>query len=475
MDATTFSKPSSPAALACKALHDHGLGIITTPQSLDYDPEQHRPWSETCWLPAACYVRPQSTGDVAAILSTLKKLEVKFAVRSTGHNPTINSSSVDGSGIVINMRDIKSLSFNENDGTLSAGGGSTWGDVYAFLEECGRSVIGARNFGVGVGGFTLGGGMPAFPNIHGLAADNVRNFEVVLGDSSVVNANAETNPDLWRALKGGGTNFGIVTRFDFETYPLIRTKYAVNLYDPADYVNILRATVEVQESMELDPKIGLFVSFNPTFVAVGLLYADTPAETSKVFDPFLNLQSLISAAVPWTDGTIRSLVASIQYNAPSARRTQAVTATKVSFDLYVKVHEIWLETIKTATAEIFYTIQPLASSAVTEGEHRGGNIMGIKKIAQSWYAFAGFWPDASLDEEGLRSVDDLRRTAEELAKWSGDHLEFHFMNDASPSQTVLESYGLENLNMLREVAAKYDPEKVFQVLQNGGNLLRRLD
>lgn len=91
------------------------------------------------------------------------------------------------------------------------------------------------------------------------------------------------------------------------------------------------------------------------------------------------------------------------------------------------------------------------------------------------YAFAGFWPDASLDEEGLRSVDDLRRTAEELAKWSGDHLEFHFMNDASPSQTVLESYGLENLNMLREVAAKYDPEKVFQVLQNGGNLLRRLD
>lgn len=113
--------------------------------------------SETCWLPAACYVRPQSTGDVAAILSTLKKLEVKFAVRSTGHNPTINSSSVDGSGIVINMRDIKSLSFNENDGTLSAGGGSTWGDVYASLEECGRSVIGARNFGVGVGGFTLGG------------------------------------------------------------------------------------------------------------------------------------------------------------------------------------------------------------------------------------------------------------------------------------------------------------------------------
>lgn len=112
---------------------------------------------------------------------------------------------------------------------------------------------------------------------------------------------------------------GIVTRFDFETYPLIKTKYTVNLYDPANYVNILRATVEVQESMESDPKIGLFVSFNPTFIVVGLLYADAPVEVPSAFDPFLNLKSLTATAVPWADGTIVSLVASIQFNPPSAR------------------------------------------------------------------------------------------------------------------------------------------------------------
>ncbi|RYP67413.1 hypothetical protein DL771_007244 [Monosporascus sp. 5C6A] len=456
MVATTGSTPSSIAADACRALQDQGLGLVTTPRSSEYDAEKQRPWPETCWLPAACYVRPQNTDEVATVLGTLKRFGVKFAIRSTGHNPTTNSNGVDGSGIVIDMRDIKSLSLNDGDGTLRAGGGSTWSDVYAFLEERGRSAIGARNFGVGVGGYTLGGGMPAFPNIHGLPADNVRNFEVVLGDSSIVNANSETNPDLWRALKGGGTNF-------------------VNLYDPGDYVNILRATVEVQRSMECDPKIGLFVSFNPTYVSVGLLYAGIPAEIPKAFDPFLNLQSLTTTAVPWTDGTIRSLVASIQYDAPSARRTQAVTGTKVSLDLYVKVHELWLEMNNTAVAEIFYTIQPLASRAVREGEHKGGNTMGIEEVPQNWYAFAGFWSDASLDEEGLRNVDDLRRGAEQLARGSGDHLEFDFMNDASPTQTVLESYGTDNLRKLRQAAAKYDPQRVFQVLQNGGNLLRRLE
>jgi hypothetical protein len=62
--------------------------------------------------------------------------------------------------------------------------------------------------------------------------------------------------------------------------------YAVHLYDPANYVNILKATVQVQESMESDPKIGLFVSFNPTFVAVGLLYADASAEVPAAFKSF---------------------------------------------------------------------------------------------------------------------------------------------------------------------------------------------
>lgn len=100
---------------------------------------------------------------------------------------------------------------------------------------------------------------------------------------------------------------------------MIKTKYAVSLYDPADYINILRATIEVQKSMESDPKIGLFVSFNLTFVAVGLMYADTPAEIPAAFDTFLNLKSLTTTAIPWADGTIRSLVASIQYDAPSAR------------------------------------------------------------------------------------------------------------------------------------------------------------
>lgn len=75
------------------------------------------------------------------------------------------------------MRDLNTLEI-DSDGILQAGAGNTWGNVYTFLEGKGLSAIGGRQSDVGISGYLLGGGMPAFPNLHGLAADGVKNFEV---------------------------------------------------------------------------------------------------------------------------------------------------------------------------------------------------------------------------------------------------------------------------------------------------------
>ncbi|KAI1348002.1 6-hydroxy-D-nicotine oxidase [Xylaria sp. FL0043] len=448
---------------ACQALENRGLEVITAAESSDYAVEKKQPWSEVCWLPAACYVKPQNADEVAATLATLTEKGITFAIRSTGHNPIPKVSSVNKSGVLIDLQDIKSLSL-QDDGTVQIGGGARWGSVYAFLEAQGRSIIGARNLDVGVGGYTLGGGMPAFPNIHGLATDGVKNFQVVLGDSSIVDANSKTNCELWKALKGGGTNFGIVTRFDIETYPIIKTKYAVNVYDPADYVNILEATVQLQKSMEKDPKIGLFVSFSSQSVSI-----------PEAFDPFLKLNSRIMEAVPWTDGTIMSLVNSIQYTEPSARRTQSAATIKVDLDLYIKAHELYIEANKTSVSDIFYTIQPLSTSAVQQGEAKGGNIMGIPRVAQNWWVAASSWHNDTVDAQAFAEVDDLRLKVEEVAESRGLKLEYHFMNDASPIQTVLDTYGPANLQLMKDVSARYDEKQVFQTLQNGGYLLRNIE
>lgn len=101
---------------------------------------------------------------------------------------------------------------------------------------------------------------------------------------------------------------GIVTRFDVEAHPLIKAKFTIRLYNPSDFANINAATVAVQEAMEKDPKLNLFTNYNKQFVAVIMIYADTPADLPQAFEPFDKLESHLNTVVPPTDGTVFTLV-----------------------------------------------------------------------------------------------------------------------------------------------------------------------
>ncbi|KAI1376860.1 6-hydroxy-D-nicotine oxidase [Hypoxylon crocopeplum] len=440
-------------------------GCVTAPSDTQYAFERDFPWSPTCWLPAACYVRPRTPDEVATVLKAIRETGSKFAIRCGGHNCNPNMSSVDGSGIVIDIRDLNSISVDKSSGIARIGAGSKWNQVYTSLEENGLTAIGGRQNDVGVGGFLLGGGLGAFSNLYGLGADNIVNFEVVLADSKIVNANSKENPDLYRALKGGGSNFGIVTRFDIQTYE-IKAHYTLNVYDPADYANILRATVEAQEVMETDLKYGMFVTFNPNMVVVGLFYADWVSETPTGFQPFLHLKSLVTSAVPPTNGTLKSLVDAI---GPTTHlRRQVYTAsTKISYDLYVDVHKHWLEMVKKYpdAGNMFYAIQPISATVAQAAEVRGGNTLGIEHMPQTYEAH---------DTAAKQGINELGSGMTSIAKERGQLLDFIFMNDATASQNVLASYGAGNARRLRETATKYDPEGVFQKLQNDGFLIRKM-
>ncbi|KAI0382241.1 6-hydroxy-D-nicotine oxidase [Hypomontagnella monticulosa] len=472
---SSSNAPTVTAARACGILSSAFPGRVVLRSDSEFQSQKDQPWCKNCWLPAACFVRPADTAGVAAALKFVKDAGVKFAVRCTGHNCNPGFSSVGNDGVVIDLHDLKSLEMG-NDGILRAGAGNTWGDVYTFLEERGLSAVGGRSPNVGISGYLLGGGMSAFPNLHGMAADSVVNFEVVLADSTIINANANENVELHRSLKGGGSNFGIVTRFDIQTYPLVSTQYAVLVFDPAGYEEVLHATIELQKAMESDPKIGTFVSVNPTFMAVGLLYADSEADQPKELKAFFNLKSLVSTAVPVTKGTIKSLVDAIALTTPSVRRLATIATTRVSYDFYLDVHKLWLDSMKKHPAidKLWYNIQPASEATMQIGEDRGGNCMGIEKASQTWWALVAEWPEEANDKAAAQGLEEFTEEVTKLAKVKGLHLDFLFMNDAGFPQNVLGSYGEGNVRMLRETALKYDPESFFQKSQNGGFLLRNL-
>ncbi|KAJ5091509.1 hypothetical protein NUU61_006379 [Penicillium alfredii] len=448
---------------------------VVTPDAVsEYNTAVSCPWSQTCWTPAAGYVYLSNAQELAEALDIVKRVGSKFTIRTTGHNPNSGFSSADHTAIVLDIRQFQSKELS-SDGVARVGSGNTWGEVYVWLEEKKLSAIGGRDQQVGLGGFLLGGGMGALPNLYGLGADGVKNFEILLADGRLVNANATENTDLYCALKGGGSNFGIVTRFDLETHPLIRVQYTINLYNPEDYVEIIKATIAVQEAMENDPKIGLFTNFNNGFVAVGLLYGDTPTEKPPVFEPFHRLESLMATALPSTDGTLLSLAQAMGHAQEPKKRAICSVTTKVSQSLYEEAYKSWNETCKRLPAGcvLHYTIQPMGKAGIKAGKDRGENIMGLEDVPQCWWVFTCEWPkDDSDDAVAQKAVDTMAKSVEHSAKEKGLWLSFQCMSFAGASQKVLGSYGADNVNRMQETAAKYDPEGVFQKLQYGGFLLR---
>jgi FAD/FMN-containing dehydrogenase len=130
------------------------------------------------------------------------------------------------------MSNLTTLSISADHSTVSIGPSHRWGDVYSYLQNFNRSVPGGRLSPVGVPGLLLAGGVNFYGNQHGFAADNVFQYEVVLANGQIVYVNKTSYSDLFWALKGGSSNFGIVTRFDMKTVP--STAVWAGIYTVAD-------------------------------------------------------------------------------------------------------------------------------------------------------------------------------------------------------------------------------------------------
>lgn len=166
--------------------------------------------SSTCWLPAACVIRPANTTQVARVLSILNSLDTKFSIRSGGHKQNPGYGSIGESGVLVSLANLNTLYLSKDKTSIKVGSGNRWQSVYDYLVPQGLVAIGGRVGIVGVGGFMLGGGLSYHSNQYGLAMDNVKSFEVVLASGRVVKASSSQNPDLYQALRGGAANFGKV-------------------------------------------------------------------------------------------------------------------------------------------------------------------------------------------------------------------------------------------------------------------------
>lgn len=172
------------------------------------------------WAPATrktpfCFVLPTTAAAVSRTVLALRDAGIgagdwHIAIRNGGHG-TDHSNNID-TGVTINLTQINATIYNKETNIAGVGTGARWGAVYADLLQHDVSVMGGREGVVGVGGLVLGGGISWYTPKRAFACDSVVNYEVVLANGSIIPANRHSHEDLWKALKGGGANFGITYR-----------------------------------------------------------------------------------------------------------------------------------------------------------------------------------------------------------------------------------------------------------------------
>lgn len=192
-------------------------GRIVTPDDPDYDAMRVVALGSVDARPAVI-VRAADAHDVARVVDLAREGGYELAVRSGGHSGA-GHSTVDG-GLVLDLRDLTSIEIDADGRTAWAGAGLTAGAFTAAAAEHGLAVGFGDTGSVGLGGITLGGGVGYLVRAHGLTIDSLLAAELVTADGQIRLVDATSEPDLFWAIRGGGGNVGVATRFRFRLVEL---------------------------------------------------------------------------------------------------------------------------------------------------------------------------------------------------------------------------------------------------------------
>lgn len=255
-------------------------------------------FSNTAKLDPAFIIRPEAVDQLSAAIKALVGAGEKFAVRSGGHSPVAGSNSIQD-GVTIDLSCLNEIRYDEDTKLVTFGPGVRWKHVYKALQEHGRIVAGGREGDTGVAGFLLGGGNTWFTAQRGFGCDNVVSYELMLADGRVITVQQDgEHGDLFRALKGGSNNFGIVVSFTMSTFPCGDIWGGTTLSSKEHIPDALDAVVEFTTNLPQNPHSSLIAAVNyiPQIkdIGVGAAMVETSGvEHAPAFDKWARLPKMV--------------------------------------------------------------------------------------------------------------------------------------------------------------------------------------
>ncbi|PSN73621.1 FAD-binding domain-containing protein [Corynespora cassiicola Philippines] len=426
-------------------------------------------------LKPAAYLVPSLATQVADIVKAIKPFaqNLKIAVAGAGQQATPKVSNV-SDGLTIHLRKLLGVEVDKEKKTVSVAAGEKWGNVYDKVMALGFGVVGQRHSTGGIGGDAIQAGLSYFSYSRGFVSDNVVGYEVVLASGEIVNANAEDNCDLWTALKGGGNNFGIVTRYHLNIFEqgdmwggkvfYFQPSFSGQIQSLVDYLHDPKSDTDVHICVSLgySSAIGDHLCMNDIF--------SLKPQKPKALEPFADVQPQIDQMNSLRVESLKGLTEENFGKSSSRLRTKFTTTVKADVSILeyaVQTYRLFFKKIKRiANIPFSITFEPIPVQLISQSIARSGNAMGLKPSDGPLVIilFYASWDSAEEDENVIEVAKEALEKIETEAKSMNVHHPWLYLNYAFPHQDPIGSYGAENRAQLQAVGKKYDPECFFQLV-----------
>ena len=435
----------------------HSLaGTVIDPASPEYDTAR-RGFNALINRRPAVIARCKNAGDVAVAFDFARAHELEVAVRGGGHNPA--GHCVCDGGLVIDLSLMRTVEVDAKARTARTGGGATWLDFDSATQVFGLVTPGGVVISTGVVGLSLGGGIGHLTAQYGLTCDHIIRAELVTPSGELIQVSADENADLLWGLRGGGGNFGVVTRVDFRLHQLEQVVGGRLIYRGA---GVREALLRYRDLVEGSPRdLSCQVSLAIDESLVPILEID-PCYTGPDSDP----EAL---------RMLRSVPGLIQ---DEVRKLPFLDQQRVIDTAYGEKRHYWKGHFVGELPDEL--LEELLARIVALGRPPGGimieSLHGAPKDADVPPGAVGFrhaafnvsvmavWQEPALDAEQIAWA---REGAAAIEPWSysgGGYV--NYMQADEPIERVRATFGAETFDHLQKLKQHYDPRNVLHRNQN---------
>ncbi|KAF7343432.1 FAD-binding protein [Mycena venus] len=418
-----------------------------------------------------CVVFPTTSDHVQVAMKAIYDARSQYAVQAGSHSAMKGWNTVQD-GVLIIFSNMRNATYDPVKDSIVLQPGVHWHDAVTALEPFGVAPVGGRVGDVGTG-LLLGGGLSWLSPSQGYAADTFKELDVVLVTGELVTATATNEySDLFRALKGGGNRFGIVTRYELSPVHTgtkdNKTWFGGMMIFNSSAEALLNATARYVREVD-DPKAVILVSLINIVVGEDLVpfylvtpFYNGPSLPDDIFGDFLSIPAVSSTLGPMSYFNVAGTLG--LGNDRGYVQHFGASALLGDEDLFLDAFNHWMD-FSVAYKDNFNTttlaFTPVPNSQIQAGRAKGGNIInppsGGFAAVQIYEQFKAGITDIPQDVQG--GIDVL---FDQIPPSPGLPL---YLNECDSRQKVFESYG--DYELLKQIYAKYDPSR-FNVEHSQG-------